>query len=65
MNFADIEARLVQLEDEILVGATKVAFPPFKLAYRKGDVLMVRDSEPGDLPQRDIVFNGWRVYELR
>lgn len=64
MNFSDLESRLVQLEDALLAGAEKVAHPPFKLAYRVGDMLIVRDTEPGDLPQHDIVFNGWRVYSL-
>ena len=65
MNFTDVEARLVQLEDEMLGGAAKVMWPPFKLAYKGDGFLAVRDTEPGDLPQRDIVFNGWRIYDMR
>lgn len=64
MSFKELEAKLVQLEEEVLLGAEKVTHLPFKLAYRKRDMLIVRDSEPGDLPQRDIVFNGWRCYNL-
>ena len=63
-TFQELEADLVRIEDDLLVNAEKATHPPFILAYRKGDMLIVRDSEPGDLPQRDIVFNGWRVYHV-
>lgn len=63
-TFSDLEARLLQVEEDLLLGAEKVIYPPFTLAYRKGDMLIVRDSSEGDLPQRDIVFNGWRVYAM-
>lgn len=64
-TFADLEATLVALEDTLLVGAQKVHHPPFFLAYRQGNMLIVRDTENGDLPNRDIVFNGWRVYNMK